>query len=98
MMRSAERIAAILPKVLEQIGQKKKEDFYSQLWQEAAGSQAAQHSRVVGLSKERLIVIIDSSAWLYQLNLLKKDLLKKIRRKAKDKKIAELYLRLGEVK
>lgn len=67
-------------------------------WQEAVGQAAAKHSRPVSFKKESLVVNIESSSWLYELTVRKKEILKTLERELKPKKIKELRFRIGDIK
>lgn len=49
-------------------------------WPELAGPQISARSRAKGLQGETLIIEVDHPAWVQELNLLKPELLEKLRR------------------
>ena len=67
-------------------------------WQEAVGQAAAKHSRPVSFNKASLVVNIESSSWLYELTVRKKEIIKTLERELKGKKIKELRFRIGDIK
>ena len=90
----------VLKKVVRNLGKKRlAEEELVKAWQGAAGKRAAAHTRLVGLRKTKLIVNVDSSAWLYDLTLKKRAILKKVQEKAAaGGKIKDMRLRIGDIK
>ena len=70
-------------------------DEAKDVWRQAAGRQAAGHTEVVYLTKDRIQVNVESSAWLHALTLKKESLEKKLQEKLGP---LSLKLRLGPVK
>jgi len=48
-----------------------------EFWDEIRPAKADGHTRMVGLKDDRLLIVVDSSAWLYQMNMNKDAYLKK---------------------
>jgi predicted nucleic acid-binding Zn ribbon protein len=67
------------------------------MWEGACGRSLAAHSKPVSFRSSRLTVNVDSSAWLYELTLCKRDILKRLQRKFKKKPLKELQFRIGEI-
>ena len=65
------------------------------VWQRVAGPKASRHNKIVHLTKERIRVNVDSSAWLYELNLKKEQIEHKLQ---KALKIHEVRFRIGSIK
>lgn len=94
-----EDIKGILSKVLGKIekqGPGKKEKILS-AWQASVGERAASHSRPVGIRRKVMTVEIDSSTWLYALNLKKKRILRDIKRELGEGNIENIRFRMGDV-
>lgn len=68
------------------------------IWKESAGEKACNHSRPRSLKKGSLVIDVDSSGWLYELTLRKKELLKAVGQRLKGKKLKEIRFRIGEIK
>lgn len=66
------------------------------LWKEACGAQAAGHSSPMTLKKGILTVWVDSSGWMQELSLRKREILKALKRKPGKDKISEIHLKIGE--
>lgn len=67
-------------------------------WSSAAGAAAARHSRPVSFKKNSLIVNVESSSWLYELTVRKKEILQILEKELKGGKVKELRFRIGEIK
>lgn len=66
------------------------------IWQEAVGSEAAQHTRATSLRGGVLRVEVDSAAWLYELsNSCQEELLEKLRAQMPGRRVLEVKFRLG---
>ncbi len=70
-------------------------DKVKEAWRRAAGQKAAGHTEIVYLTKDRILVNVESSAWLHALTLKKESLEKKLQTKLGP---LSLKLRLGPVK
>ena len=68
------------------------------LWEAAAGCGAAKHSKPITIKKSELVVSVDSSSWLYEMTLRKKDILKNLEWKFGKKNIKNIRFRIGEIK
>jgi predicted nucleic acid-binding Zn ribbon protein len=76
--------------------QQKGVDFQKALdaWKKAVGPKACAHTKIVYLTKEKIRVNVDNSAWLYDLNLRKERILRELK---KDLDVEDIRFRLGEV-
>ncbi|MFA5039165.1 MAG: DciA family protein [Candidatus Omnitrophota bacterium] len=93
-----EGIKSVLSSVLKDLTRQQKErnlDGVQAAWERAAGKAAVRHTRITNLTKDKIQVNVDSSAWLYQLNLKKQAMEKELYRRLK---IREIRLRLGDVR
>ncbi len=72
-------------------------DFQKTLdvWKRVVGPKAYAHTKIVYLTKDKMRVNVNSSAWLYELNLKKERIQREMN---KVLKIQEVKFRLGEVK
>lgn len=70
----------------------------TEAWRSAAGEDAARHSKPVSLKKSTVVVNVDSSGWLYELTIKKKEILRKLEEVLKGKKVKDIRLRIGEIK
>lgn len=72
-----------------------KEDV-EERWKEIAGD-AARHTRPVALRRATLTVFVDSSAWMQQVTIRKRTLLKQLKRAFGKDKISGIHFRIGEI-
>lgn len=98
MRRAASPIREVLRNVFAQWEGRKalfKEDMDS-CWKSLAGEGAFRHSRPFDLKRKVLTVRVDNSAWMQDLVMRKRQLLKGLKRKFGKDKIAEVRFRIGE--
>lgn len=69
---------------------------WTQVWRDAAGSQAA-HSRAGKVSRGVLEVIVRNSTVLQELTFRKKQLLQAVQKQASQFQIKDLRFRVGEI-
>lgn len=94
-----DRIKEIIETVLKKL-EKKEHGVKGEVikaWYAAIDSTALKHTRPVSIKKKILIVQVDSSAWLYTLNLKKAEILNKIKNIAGPAKICGLRFKIGEL-
>ena len=72
-----------------------KEDV-EERWREIAGDGAG-HTRPVALRKTVLTVFVDSSSWLHEMAMRKRNLLKQLKRAFGKDKISGIHFRIGEI-
>jgi predicted nucleic acid-binding Zn ribbon protein len=63
-------------------------------WEKAVGPKAAAHTKIVYLTKEKIRVNVNNSAWLFELNLKKGQIQKTIK---KSLNIDDVRFRLGDI-
>lgn len=63
-------------------------------WQRIVGKQAVKHTKIVYLTKDKIQVNVDSSAWLHELTLKKKYIQNQLQSSLN---IQKVILKLGEV-
>ena len=73
-----------------------KEDVEKE-WKNIAGDGAARHSKPETLRKGVLTVRVDSSVWMQELTMKKRNLLKGLKRAFGKDKIAEIHFKIGEI-
>ena len=94
-----EDIKDILSKLITKIqrrGPGTKEKI-SNAWQRAAGEKAEPHSRPVTIKRKILTVEVDSSTWIYALNLKKKNILDYLKKELGEDKIKDVRFRMGDI-
>lgn len=65
-------------------------------WRKAAGERFGGHSQVASFREKRLVVNVDSSAWLYELSMRKKELAGRLKERL-GADFEELQFRIGAV-
>jgi hypothetical protein len=94
-----ERLATTIEKILNERGwgAKLKEYRVFSLWAKAVGPGIARHSQPASIRGRRLTVIVDSSAWMQQLSLLKPEIIAKVNDRLGPDGIEGITLKLGEL-
>ena len=77
-------------------GKNRPQEQILKIWQEVLGKKTSKHTKIMGLYKGVLLVNVDSSVWLFHLNLKRGALLKKLRSATGELK--EIKIRIGSVK
>lgn len=88
-------IGTVIGKIEKQ-GPGKKEKVITS-WKKVAGEKAASHSRPVGIKQQVLTIEVDSSTWLYTLNLKRVSILKDIKSALKEYKVEDIRFRIGDI-
>jgi predicted nucleic acid-binding Zn ribbon protein len=95
-----ELIKSILDKVLKDIEKKQAQlpdDSLDGLWEKCAGKKALKHTRLSFFKNGKVYINVENTGWLYELNLHREDILKKLKTKSKNK-IKDIKLKVGDIK
>lgn len=65
-------------------------------WRRVLRSKIARHSKPIARKGGCLIVNVDSSSYLYELNLQKEEILNRLKKRLGEEKIDEIQFRIGE--
>lgn len=97
---SPQPIAGVVKDVVEKISQSREKDIHKiiSVWPGVAGREFTQHTRPIGLRKKTLVVNVEESTWLYQVNFYKAKLLASIKRKLGEDKVQNIQFRIGKVR
>lgn len=98
MGTEATHAGEIIRRVFAELDKKKntsQEEILS-LWRELAGERGVWHSRPSSLKNRVLTVRVDSSAWLQELVMRKRRLLKELKRALGKDRITEIRFKIGE--
>lgn len=94
-----ESIKDILKTAVERIVAEKnplyKEDI-KKIWERVVGKEASKHSSPARIRGRVLIINVDSPTWIYQLNIKKTEIEKRLNRLIKQKTPLSIRLRAGE--
>ncbi len=91
-----ESIRDIIPQVIENLSGKRPNSARNihEVWKIVV-KEGAQHSTVIDFKKGILRINVDSSAWLYQLNLQKAAFLKSLKNEIPE--IADIIYKVGKI-
>jgi hypothetical protein len=94
-----EKLSSTIEKILNDRGwgAKLKEYRVFSLWQKAVGPGIARHTQPASIRGKRLTVVVDSSAWMQQLSLLKPEILSRVNDRLGPDGIESITLKLGEL-
>lgn len=65
-------------------------------WKELVGENGFKHSRPTAIRNKVLSIRVDNSAWMQELSMRKRDILKGLKRKLGKDRISEIHFRIGE--
>jgi predicted nucleic acid-binding Zn ribbon protein len=99
MSKGPQRIGDILPQLMAQKGFARVQGAaqYTAAWTEAAGALAARYSRVGGLRRGTLEVIVANSAIIQEFVFQKESILETLNRLLPDQGIKDIRFRLGAI-
>ncbi len=97
--RQAVPIGSIINKILESRLQEKDAGLFQvwQLWERAVGEIIAENARPAAFKGKILLVHVNSSPWLHQLQFLKKDIINKVNTALGEDLIEEIKFKIGPV-
>ncbi len=94
-----EQIKSIIKDVIGGIQEKQENNSCGDIesaWVKSAKKRAAQYTKIRFLKAGKLYVNVKDSAWLYELNSKKKDILKRIKKITKNK-ITDIRFKVGDI-
>ncbi|MDH4161560.1 MAG: DUF721 domain-containing protein [Nitrospirota bacterium] len=68
------------------------------IWDRCVGASIAAHAQPVMIRGKKLTVIVDSSAWMQQISLLRPEIMEKLNRSLGEEAVESIALKLGEMK
>jgi predicted nucleic acid-binding Zn ribbon protein len=94
-----EKLSSTIERILSDRGwgAKLKEYRVFSLWQKAVGPGIARHAQPASIRGKRLTVMVDSSAWMQQLSLMKPEVLSRVNDRLGPDGIESITLKLGEL-
>ena len=98
MKKKAAPISEILKTVFTQLEDRKlsSQEEIEGLWKSLVGETGFKHSRPVSVRKNVLTVRVDSSPWMQELSMRKRQILKGLKRDLGKDRISEIQFRIGE--
>lgn len=96
-LKQAEAVAQLLEKLLGDKGLDERLPRYQVwlVWDKVVGEQIARRARPLRVREKILEVRVDHPVWMQQLQMLKPQILRKLREQLPDCDIEEIYLRRG---
>lgn len=93
-----DRIKDIVGQVIEKIAEKKAAGHkrIDQVWQNILEKKDLQHTCLVGIKEGKLLVAVDSPAWLFQMNIKKQRILERLKEEMPE--IQRIHFKIGKVK
>ena len=98
-MRQPEAISEILGNLLKRRGLARKMAQYEvfEIWEDVVGSTIAKQTTPQKMQGDILVVAVKSAAWAQELTFIKPLILKRIREKTPDAKIADIRFTAGRL-
>jgi predicted nucleic acid-binding Zn ribbon protein len=99
MARTIEKFSQTLGRILKARGMQSRLSEYRifSQWERTMGQGIARHARPISLRGSKLILVVDSPAWMQQLSLMKPEIRQKLNAGLGRESVREITLRLGEV-
>ena len=66
-----------------------------QAWTEILDDKKRSHTRLIGIKDGKVSVLVDSPAWLYQMNINREMILKKLREKIPE--VTQIHFNVGKI-
>ncbi len=93
------QISEILKTTIKKAEEQKKgllsEEEAQDAWRTAAGASAVKHTKIKRFTKTTLIIDVDSPTWIYQLNIDREKIEKRLNRQLKRKPPIKIRFRAG---
>ena len=93
-----DKIKDIIPNVIQNMSETKPslQTKIKSVWEEITIDAARHHTAVVGLKSGKLIINVDSPAWLFQMSLKKRKILEQLRKDIPE--VSNIILKIGKIK
>lgn len=100
MEKQNKPLEGLLKNIISDLGSggKLSNDDISEAWKSVVGRRAFEHARPVSIRKSVIIVNVDASSWLYELTTKKKEILKDLSKRLKNKKVVDIRFRIGDIR
>jgi len=96
MKKKPEDIRKIVEEVMGALDKKRlKNNRVFLFWDEVVGKRISKHTKPLRVNKERLVVGVDGSVWLYHLSFFKSKILKGLQKRA-EINIKEISFKVGK--
>ncbi|MDP8264879.1 MAG: DciA family protein [Candidatus Aceula lacicola] len=93
-----EEIKNIIPDVVKMLSRKEtsEETKIQRVWDSLLEGKIKKHAKIFGIKEGKMMVCVDSPAWMFHLNLKKNKLLKEIKEEIPE--LIEICFKIGKVK
>lgn len=100
MKKQDNPLAGLLKNIISDLssGGKLSNEDISEAWKSVVGKRAFEHARPVSIRNSVVVVNVDASSWLYELTTKKREILKNLSKRLKDKKVKDIRFRIGEIR
>ena len=90
-------IKKIIPQVIKNLSERKisEQEKLQNIWKKLSEGKAAKHTVLSGIREGKLLVYVDSPAWLFQMSLQKKKILEKLQSELAE--ISDIIFKIGKV-
>ena len=91
---TVQRISGLLPELLRELGLEAGMMGWRAVreWPDAVGPQVARRARAVAFQEGTLVVEVDGSAWLHELSILRRELVRQLNRRLGGPHVRDLRL------
>ncbi|HVP57419.1 MAG TPA: DUF721 domain-containing protein [bacterium] len=98
-MAEPEKAASILERLAARMGISARLETEKAviLWEDVVGKATARRAEAVSLKGGKLVVVVESSAWLQQLALLKEGIIAKLNSRIGKPLVEDIVFRIGEI-
>jgi len=98
-MNENNRLGAIIDRLAEQLGVRNRLKMGSiwELWDDEVGERIKTHTQIVGVKGDTLVVKVDNAVWMYQLVLLKGEIMEKINQRLGKTLIHNIHFKIGKL-
>ena len=94
-----DNIKDILHKVVYKIQEEPKDkEKILDAWGNVVGPKAKEHSKPASITRDTLTIEVDSSPWMYELNLNKNNILKNLAKLLNNNSIRDIRFKIGEMR
>ncbi len=99
MAKKPEKLSSTLGNMLKVRGLQGRLSEYRILgqWEETVGMVIARHARPQSVRGKKLLLLVDSPAWMQQLSLLKPEIIEKVNRGLGRKALVDITLKLADI-
>lgn len=99
LLNESNQLGAIINKLTGHLGVKNRLKMESiwQLWDDEVGETIETHTQVVGVKGDTLMVRVDNAVWMYQLVLLKQEIMEKINQRLGKSLIHNIHFKMGKL-